>query len=211
MDASVTGDGKSPLRNGNVLEGQVNGFKLYMTNNFAASTTSNYYKVLYGHMSSTATANAIAKTEKNIASLNERIANSTDDRVIKRLNQQLDKALARLAKLQGDQAETEGGEGGEGGEGLPSLGDENKSPLKSFADSAFKFAEQAEQAVVNAFKGMEDALVKFVQTGKLNFKDLANSIISDLTRMLVRYAIVQPLFFGMFPGLKPSAKGNVFV
>ena len=63
MDASVTGDSKSPLRNGNVLEGQVNGFKLYMTNNFAASTTSNYYKVLYGHMSSTATANAIAKTE----------------------------------------------------------------------------------------------------------------------------------------------------
>ena len=63
MDASVTGDGKSPLRNGSVLEGRVNGFKLYMTNNFAASTTSNYYKVLYGHMSSTATANAIAKTE----------------------------------------------------------------------------------------------------------------------------------------------------
>jgi hypothetical protein len=63
MDASVTGDGKSPLRNGSVMNGMVNGFKLYMTNNFAASTTSNYYKVLYGHMSSTATANAIAKTE----------------------------------------------------------------------------------------------------------------------------------------------------
>ena len=63
MDASVTGDGTSPLRNGNVMDGQVNGFRLYMTNNFAASTTSNYYKVLYGHMSSTATANAIAKTE----------------------------------------------------------------------------------------------------------------------------------------------------
>ena len=63
MDASVTGDGTSPLRNGSVLNGQVNGFKLYMTNNFAASSTSNYYKVLYGHMSSTATANAIAKTE----------------------------------------------------------------------------------------------------------------------------------------------------
>ena len=28
MDASVTGDGKSPLRNGSVLNGQVNGFKL---------------------------------------------------------------------------------------------------------------------------------------------------------------------------------------
>ena len=63
MDASVTGDGTSPLRNGNVLDGLVNGFKLYMTNNFAASSTSNYFKVMFGHMSSTATANAIAKTE----------------------------------------------------------------------------------------------------------------------------------------------------
>ena len=63
MDASVTGDGTSPLRNGSVLDGQVNGFRLYMTNNFAASSTSNYFKVLFGHMSSTATANQIAKTE----------------------------------------------------------------------------------------------------------------------------------------------------
>ena len=63
MDASVTGDGTSPLRNGSVLDGQVNGFRLYMTNNFAASSTSNYFKVMFGHMSSTATANQIAKTE----------------------------------------------------------------------------------------------------------------------------------------------------
>jgi hypothetical protein len=63
MDASVTGDAKSELRNGRVTAGQIQGFKCYMTNNFAASTTSNYYKVLWGHMSSTATANAIAKTE----------------------------------------------------------------------------------------------------------------------------------------------------
>ena len=63
MDASVTGDGTSPLRNGNVMDGLVNGFRLYMTNNFAASSTSNYFKVLFGHMSSTATANQIAKTE----------------------------------------------------------------------------------------------------------------------------------------------------
>ena len=63
MDASITGDASSPLRNGQVINGQVNGFKLYMTNNFAASSTSNYFKVLAGHMSSTATANAIAKTE----------------------------------------------------------------------------------------------------------------------------------------------------
>ena len=90
------------------------------------------------------------------------------------------------------------------------VGKEAAFPLQQFAKSAFDITKQTEQAFVNAFKGMEDALVKFVTTGKLNFRDLANSIISDLTRMLVRYAIVQPLFFGIFPGLKPSAKGNVF-
>jgi hypothetical protein len=63
LDASVTGDASSPIRNGRVMDGLVQGFKLYMTNNFAASSTSNYYKILWGHMSSTATANAIAKTE----------------------------------------------------------------------------------------------------------------------------------------------------
>ena len=95
---------------------------------------------------------------------------------------------------------------------LAGLGDDKNSPLKSFAKSAFDVAKQAEQAFVGAFKGMEDALVKFVQTGKLNFKDLANSIIADLTRMLVRYAIVQPLFKAIFPGIPitNSAKGNVF-
>ena len=62
LDASV-GDAASPLRNGRVMDGLIQGFRCYMTNNFAASSTSNYFKVLFGHMSSTATANAIAKTE----------------------------------------------------------------------------------------------------------------------------------------------------
>ena len=63
LDASVTGDAASPIRNGRVMDGIIQGFRCYMTNNFAASSTSNYFKVLFGHMSSTATANAIAKTE----------------------------------------------------------------------------------------------------------------------------------------------------
>ena len=162
--------------------------------------------------------NAIAKTQKNIESLQQRIESSNDTKVIKRLNTQLKEAQRRLANLQGEQAEDEEGKPKKG---LADLGDSNKSPLKSFAESAFKFADQAEQAVVKAFKGMEDAMVKFVMTGKLNFKDLANSIISDLTRMLVRAAITKPLFGFLFPGLAnggvvsggeivESAKGNVF-
>jgi hypothetical protein len=60
---SDTTGNAAPLRNGKVYSGKVMNMELYMTNNFAASSTSNYFKVLSGHMSSTATANHIAKIE----------------------------------------------------------------------------------------------------------------------------------------------------
>lgn len=53
----------APLRNGKVYSGKIMNMEVYMTNNFAASSTANYFKVLSGHMSSTATANHIAKIE----------------------------------------------------------------------------------------------------------------------------------------------------
>lgn len=53
----------APLRNGKVYSGKIMNMEIYMTNNFAASSSANYYKVLSGHMSSTATANHIAKIE----------------------------------------------------------------------------------------------------------------------------------------------------
>ena len=60
---SDTTGNAAPLRNGKVYEGKVMNMELYMTNNFAASSTSNFFKILSGHMSSTATANHIAKIE----------------------------------------------------------------------------------------------------------------------------------------------------
>ena len=60
---SDTTGNAAPLRNGKVYEGKVMNMELYMTNNFAASSTANFFKILSGHMSSTATANHIAKIE----------------------------------------------------------------------------------------------------------------------------------------------------
>ena len=60
---SDTTGNATPLRNGKVLSGKIMNMDVYMTNNFAASSTSNFFKVLGGHMSSTATANHIAKIE----------------------------------------------------------------------------------------------------------------------------------------------------
>jgi hypothetical protein len=57
-----------------------------------------------------------------------------------------------------------------------------------------------EDSVVRAFQGMEDALVNFVKTGKLNFNDLANSILNDLIRIQVRQSIVMPLSNAMSTG-----------
>lgn len=61
--------------------------------------------------------------------------------------------------------------------------------LRNYADEARNIAKQTENLFTNAFKGMEDALVNFVKTGKLDFKSLADSIISDLVRIQVRKAI----------------------
>ena len=82
--------------------------------------------------------------------------------------------------------------------------------LKSIQD----VSKQMQDAFVNAFKGMEDALVQFVLTGKLNFKDLARSIIADITRIVVRQQLMTPLLGGINSlfglDLKLNAKGNAF-
>jgi phage-related minor tail protein len=57
------------------------------------------------------------------------------------------------------------------------------------------FASASESVVTNAFSNMEDALVSFVQTGKLDFSGLVNSMLGDLTRLLMKQAMA-----GIFGG-----------
>jgi len=72
-----------------------------------------------------------------------------------------------------------------------------QSPLAVYADSltnAQTRTKDFETAQVNAFKKAEDALVSFVQTGKLDFKDLIDSLIADLARLAIRQRLISPLF-----------------
>lgn len=62
--------------------------------------------------------------------------------------------------------------------------------MQNYVDLAANTAQQTADAFTNAFKGMEDALVNFSMTGKLDFKSLANSIIADIVRIQARQAIV---------------------
>jgi len=61
-----------------------------------------------------------------------------------------------------------------------------KEAFANYTENAQNAAEQARTYFETFTKGFEDALVKFVETGKLSFKDLANSIIADFIRIQVR-------------------------
>lgn len=64
--------------------------------------------------------------------------------------------------------------------------------------------------LVNSFKNAEDALVSFVTTGKLDFKQFADSIIQDLARIAVRQAILGPLLGGLGSLFNFGGKGAAF-
>lgn len=90
-----------------------------------------------------------------------------------------------------------------------SFGNQMQSQLKTFNDSIKTIQESMANVVVKGIKGMEDALVNFVMTGKLNFKNLANSIIADMARIAIQQTITKP-FTSFFTGLF-SGNGNAFV
>ena len=58
-----------------------------------------------------------------------------------------------------------------------------------YVTTAKNSAEQVRGALTDAFSSAEDAFVKFTQTGKLSFKDLANSVVADLARMSAKQLI----------------------
>lgn len=77
--------------------------------------------------------------------------------------------------------------------------------LEKFKESMMDVGGQVADVVISAFKKMEDALVEFVMTGKLQFKDFANSIIRDMVRIAIQQSITKPLA-GLFTSFfTPSA------
>ena len=83
-----------------------------------------------------------------------------------------------------------------------------RSSLRTYIEDATNAAKQAERAVTSAFKGMEDAMVQFVTTGKVDFNSLANSIIADLVRIQIQKMITLPLA-GWMSGLNLFAGSGV--
>lgn len=87
-----------------------------------------------------------------------------------------------------------------------SFGRGAQQALDEYLDRASDVAAQSKQLFSNAFQGIEDALVKFVQTGKLSFADFAKQIEADLIRIAVRRALV----FGITSAFGGAAAGAAF-
>ena len=69
------------------------------------------------------------------------------------------------------------------------------SALQTYAEQANDVAGQTRNLFTNAFGNMEDAVVNFVKTGKLSFKDFADGVVADLIRIQVHQAAAG--FLGM--------------
>ncbi len=63
-----------------------------------------------------------------------------------------------------------------------------QAAVVAYGEEASKVGEQIGNVFSMAFRGMEDAFVNFVTTGKLSFRDLADSIIVEMIRIQARQA-----------------------
>lgn len=84
-----------------------------------------------------------------------------------------------------------------------------KRGLQSVIDEADDMASKAERGVTSMFKSMEDALVSFATTGKIDFKSFADSIIADMVRMQIQSSITKPLA-GALGGFLGDVAGSIF-
>jgi len=82
-----------------------------------------------------------------------------------------------------------------------------KEAYADYLDATKDVSSQTYSLLTDAFGGAEDALVKFVQTGKLSFSDLANSIVADLARIAAR-KIVADTASGLLGSL--GSLGSIF-
>ena len=130
---------------------------------------------------------------------------------IKELKLNIDENVTSLKSLEIKTKET--------GKSLSSaFGPNGQKKLKAFSDSLGDVGSQMSDVVIKAFKGMEDALVDMVTKGKADFKSLANSIIADIARIVIRQKIIAPLTKSILGaadgasfanGIVPFAKGGI--
>ena len=123
---------------------------------------------------------ALALGGAAFAVINKAIDSAVDS--TKELYEELEKTIDAIG----------GGKGKKGEKGGGLLGG-IKDGMTKYMDSIKTLAEGVSDIVQKTFKGLEDALVNFVKTGKLNFANLVDSILTDIARLTIQKTITGPL------------------
>lgn len=79
--------------------------------------------------------------------------------------------------------------------------------LRDYADEATDMAANVERVIGNMAQNLEETLVQATTTGSLAFKDLVDSMIEDIARLVIRSQITGPLASGI-GGLIGSVSGG---
>lgn len=67
------------------------------------------------------------------------------------------------------------------------------SGTSQYLESIGTVSTQVAGMIKSTFSNLEDALVDFVKRGKFNFRDFAQAVLDDLTRIIIRASIIQPI------------------
>lgn len=86
-----------------------------------------------------------------------------------------------------------------------------REAFQNYVDELNNVAGDTEELFNKTFRKMEDALVEFAKTGKLNFKDFIDSIIADIVRFTTRQLILKPIFNAIEQSSQGGAGGGLGV
>lgn len=75
----------------------------------------------------------------------------------------------------------------------------------AYIESIGTLSDNIAKGITSTFSSLEDNLVDFVKTGTFNFAKMTQSILDDLTRIIIRASIVKPLAGAILNGFSPSS------
>ena len=68
-----------------------------------------------------------------------------------------------------------------------------KTHLQNYVSDAQNLYQQVQLTAVSSMHSIENALVRTAQTGKLQWKDMVNSMLADMSRLVIRDNVTGPL------------------
>lgn len=73
--------------------------------------------------------------------------------------------------------------------------------VASYIESVGTLSQGIAKGIEQAFGHLEDSFMEFVKTGNINWKNFAQAVLDDLTKIIIRAAVIKPLGDALLNGL----------